>query len=480
MADALFCLDIHKDTIAATMVDRSTKITIVTGCGVADTANQSFEDAIEQLKEQTGFTGGPCLVTLGAEFFSFRNVSLPFSDRKKIEQALPFELVDHSPVDINSLLIDFIVAKIEPKRTDIVAAMISREFLAAQLSMLTGAGINPDSIGISGLSAAFNIAEGVEENFVLLDIGSRWASIFIVPDGRVALIRSLSVHPEINGRIVVDDAFIQNVTQTMLASQLLDTRNPNYKVFLTGSEAHIKIVSPALSSRLDGVIIENFSQSVQPFIKIQPEIGSHYRPELMDRILAHVIKHGKKSGGFNFRKDDFRKRKSLLEYRSLLLKTGIPLVLVILGAVIYMGYDYSRLKTEQERLRQQIVGVFKQTLPEVNRIVNPVQQLQVKNNEIRATYSPGGANGNSYTIIELLTELSARIPVRYQVKVVRMVADMDTIRVKAVTGDFNTVDNVQKELEKSSYFKNVTISSANQSLQGDEVNFELKLELARQ
>ena len=131
-------------------------------------------------------------------------------------------------------------------------------------------------------------------------------------------------------------------------------------------------------------------------------------------------------------------------------------------------------------MRQQVSAVFQETLPEVTRIVNPVQQLQVENNEIKATYRPGGSSGASYTIIELLTELSARIPANLSVEVVRMVADMDIIRMKAVTGDFNTVDNVQKELVKSRYFKNVTISSANQSIQGDKVNFELKLELARQ
>jgi hypothetical protein len=60
-----------------------------------------------------------------------------------------------------------------------------------------------------------------------------------------------------------------------------------------------------------------------------------------------------------------------------------------------------------------------------------------------------------------------------------MVADMDTIRLRAVTGDFNTVDSVQKELVKSRFFSDVIISSANQSNKGDEVNFELKLELAR-
>ncbi len=480
MADALLCLDIHKETVAAVLVDRSSKVTIVKDCFVADTMGQSLEDAIAHIKEQTGFTGGPCLATFGAEFFSFRNVSLPFSDRKKIEQALPYELVDHSPVDINSLLIDFIVAKDEKKATGIIAAMISREFLADRLAILTSAGINPGSIGISGVSTALNIAEGVAGNFVLIDIGQCWASLFIVLNKKVGLIRSLAIQREAVAGNIVDDTFVHNVLQTVLASQLLDTSNPNYNVYLTGSEAQAETVSPVLSSKLGGVEVSYFRQSEQPLIKVEADIQNRYQPELMDRVLSHVFKNGKKSGGFNFRKDDFRKKKSFAEYRGLLLKTAFPLSIVIACVVAYVGYNYSMLNAEQEKLRQQIIEVFKETLPEVTRIVNPVQQLQVKNNEIRTTYRPGGAGGTVYTIIDLLTELSARIPAKYPVKVVRMVADTATIRLKAVTGGFNTVDNVQKELEKSKYFTNVTISSANQSIQGDEVNFELKLELARQ
>jgi type II secretory pathway component PulL len=477
MADALFCLDIHKDSVTALVVDANSKITRVTGCGTAVTLDQSFEDAIAQIKEQTGYPGGgQCLVTFGAEFFSFRNVFLPFSDRKKIEQALPFELVDHSPVDINSLLIDFIVAKSEPESTEIVAAMISREDLAAHLSLLNAAGINPNSIGISGLSTALKIAEGPVENFLLIDIGTCWATLFIVRKRQVTLIRSLAILPEVEGGVLNDDVFIQNVKQTVHASHFLNIEKLNFKVYLTGSDSRIQTASPMLSPLFDGAEIDIFKQSAQPFIKIEPDVRSSYRPELMDRILAHVFKNGKKSGGFNFRKDDFRKKKSLREYRDLLLKVAVPLCIVIISVSAYAGYEFSSLNAEQERLRQQITAVFKETLPEVTRIVNPVQQLQVKNNEIRRTYSPGGAG---YTIIEILTELSARIPAKYSVKVVRMVADMNTIRLKAVTGDFNTVDNVQKELEKSQYFSSVVISSANQSVQGDEVNFELKLELAR-
>jgi type II secretory pathway component PulL len=475
MAETLFCLDIHKDTITAVVVDGSSKITRVTSCGTVERAGQSFEDAINQIKEQTGFINDRCLAMFGAEYFSFRNVSLPFSDRNKIEQALPFELVDHSPVDINSLLIDFIVAKTELGNSEIVAAMISRQELAAHLSVLSAAGINPDSIGICGLSTALIIADGLAEDFLLIDIGTSWATLFIVRNRQVALIRSLGLPTEAESGSLVDSVFLQNVKQTVHASHLLKD-GLNFKVYLTGSKARAETASSMLAPLFGGVEIEVFRQSAQPFVKIEPEVQSLYQPELMDRILAQVYKNGKKSGGFNFRKDDFRKKKSLREYRDLLLKIAIPLCLIVVSAMAYAGYKYSTMSAEHEILRQQITEVFKETLPEVTRIVDPVQQLQVANNEIRATYRPGGAGR---TIIELLAEVSARIPAEYSVKVVRMVADMDTIRLRAVTGDFNTVDSVQKELVKSRFFSDVVISSANQSNKGDEVNFELKLELAR-
>lgn len=479
MADVVLFVDIHKDGVAAVAVDSSSKITLVTRCAAADTVEQSLADALAQIKVQTGFVGGPCMVTFGAELFSFRNVSLPFADRKKIAQALPFELADQSPVDINSLLIDFSVAASGGQHTQIIAAMIGRQYLAEQLAILTGAGLNPAGIGISGFACAQQIAAGEDSHFVLIDSGANWATLFIVVHSQVALIRSLAVQPEAIDLPVADDTFVQNVIQTILACQLLDTGSPNYKVFFCGTESRLATTAPVLSSRLGGVEVVHYRPSNRPLVKFDNEVRALYQPELMDRVLAQADKNGKKGGGFNFRAGDFRQKKSLMEYRGLLLKTALPLALILVGALAYMGSSYSMLSAEQESLRRQITEVFSETLPEVTRIVNPVQQLQVKNKEIRAAYSPGGASGTGYTIIELLTELSVRIPATEKVQVVRMVADMDMVRLKAVTGDFNTVDSVQKELEKSPYFRNVTISSANQSIKGDEVNFELKLELAR-
>ena len=477
MAETLLLLDIHNDTVAAVLVDRNAKACLVTGCGVAETLDQSFEEAIDQLKEQTGFVAGPCIVTLGAELFSFRNVTLPFTERKKIEQVLPFELDDRLPAGMKSVLVDFVIAKSGPAGADIIAATINREYLVEKLATLFAKGIDPGTISISGFSTALKIVDdGPAKTFVIIDAGQHWANLFIVVDRLTALIRSLGVPIQaVAEQGKSSPAFLAGVQQTLLASRLLDMSTPNYSVYLAGMAT--ELVDPAvLSEKLGGVEVYTY----QLPINLQPEIESRYRPEVMDRVVATAFKGGTKGGSFNFRKDELKKRKSSREFRSLVLKFALPMLLVLMAVVGYWANDYRKLLARQESLRSQIVGVFKETLPGVEKIVNPVQQLQIINKQIRATYKPGGDSGAGHTIIDLLVELSIRISGSYKVRVLRLVADADTLRIRAVTGDFNTVDNTQKELEKSNFFKNVVITSATQSMQGDEVNFELKLELTRE
>ncbi|MGW8194166.1 MAG: type II secretion system protein GspL [Desulforhopalus sp.] len=480
MADTLFCLDIHKETIAAVMVDRSAKVSRVVGCGFADLKIQSYEDAIVEIKQHTGFTGGPSLVTFGAELFSFRNLSLPFTDRKKIEQILPFELAELSPIDISGQIVDFIIAKADEQGADIVAALLSRQYLGDWFAVLQAAGINPDNIGISGLSTAAKIAAEEPGNFLLIDFGKNWATLFVVIDRKVRLIRSLTCKTDDSGQAIIDDTFILHAQQTMLASQLLDLRRPNYRVFITGAAMKAQQSMTNLSNGLGGVAISKYLQSTLPFVKIDPAVQSHYRPELMGRVLALALKGGRAGEEFNFRKNEFKKRKTLTEYRGLLVKAAVPAAVTCILLALFLGYGYSKLLSRQVQLQEQITAIFRETLPEVSRIVNPVQQLQVVNNDIKATYRTGGDGGDMYTVVELLAELSARIPQSYALKIVRLVIDADTLRLRGETGDFNTVDNVQKELEKSNYFKDVTISSANQSPRGDSVNFELRIVLVNQ
>jgi hypothetical protein len=141
-----------------------------------------------------------------------------------------------------------------------------------------------------------------------------------------------------------------------------------------------------------------------------------------------------------------------------------------------MGVDYYFLKERYRMLDQRVTEVFSRTFPDVKRIVDPLQQMRVKVNEVKtsAISIPGIDSGNK--VLDLLKDISDRIPKSLDVHVTRMVIDQETVRVSGKTDTFNTVDGIKNGLESSKYFSGVTISSANLDRTGKRVQFEIKLQ----
>ena len=159
------------------------------------------------------------------------------------------------------------------------------------------------------------------------------------------------------------------------------------------------------------------------------------------------------------------------------MATVVPLGVLSLGVFLFLFWEFNELENRRDTLKNEVFAVAQQAMPEAKIIRYPLKELTVKINETREVYRSGGKGGGNLGKLTLLSELSSRIPENLPIVITRLVADQDDIRIKAETKDFNTVDNVKKELEKSEYFKSVTISSANLAPKGGEVRFELKLAL---
>ena len=82
-------------------------------------------------------------------------------------------------------------------------------------------------------------------------------------------------------------------------------------------------------------------------------------------------------------------------------------------------------------------------------------------------------------VLELLKDISQRVPKSLNVHVTRMVIDPEAVRINGKTDTFNSVDNIKNELGASAYFSAVTISSANLDRAGRQVQFEIKLQRAQ-
>jgi general secretion pathway protein L len=498
MANTLFALDVHDDLVTGVMVDIIAKTHTVTACGMAHVGNRPLMTALSEVIAEVGYRQGPCRVSLGAEHFFFRNLQFPFSDKNKIGKILPGELAENSPLEAENMVVDFLLSRKPGGEADVLTAAAQKKYLDEQLELLRSISIDPETLGISGTHGAVGIYElaGGPERFVYLDCGFRRATLVLAVAGQITLVRSIAFDPgqqagfqltedkrEVSAirpefTATVFSSFARSVRQTILASRTgLDGRD--LPLYLTGPLS----VSPDLTNILKaelGIEVLVANQLSIPQVTIEEEVALRWHAGAMDRALALALSNEKSGKLFNFRKGGLKKRSSIREYRRYGKVALVPSALLLLLIVGALWHDHATIQKQRTALETQIVEVFTQTLPEVTRIVDPVQQLQVKVNEAQKVYmTSGSADTKELGVLALLAEISERIPASLQVRVVRMVADQNDARLRGTTENFNIVDSIQKELEKSPYFSKVEISSANLSSKDGGVDFELKIDLRR-
>jgi general secretion pathway protein L len=490
MAVPVFSLYIREDIISGVLLQTRADRTIIIGCGAALPGERPMGEGIVEVMKQTGFSGGLCRVCLGADHFFFRNLSLPFTDPKKINKILPFELEETAPVEIEKLLVDAITTQSADGKADVIAAMVERDILAERISLLLELGLDPEVIAVSGVQTVIRLLElpGCPSDLIFLDIGLRQATMIVALNGRIVVIRPLDFdgskadigfgeHP---AAIIPQgpehlpemyDTLASAVKQTMLAAEI---RGKAVPIYLSGPAGQLRGLSAALKDALGTEIrvCDLFRQ--QPFLKAAPGVEARWVPWIMDQALALGMQQGRSGKGFNFRKGEFVRKASFKQYRYLRSKIGVSVAVLFAVVFCFLAWDYISGKMEEKRLVTRIRTIFSETLPEVSRIVEPVGQLQA---EIKRLKAGGQRSGNERKVLDLLAEISERIPVSSRVRLTLMVVDDKGVRLKGTTNTFNTVDTIKKGLEKSSYFQSVTITSANLAQKGDEVFFEIKIQL---
>jgi type II secretory pathway component PulL len=208
-------------------------------------------------------------------------------------------------------------------------------------------------------------------------------------------------------------------------------------------------------------------------------IARFWNPAIMDSALALALRDDRQGLGFNFRKGEFEIRKKRLRLMKEIRTAAAFSVALLFLLAADLGVDYYFLKKRYGMLDRQMTEIFRQTLPNVKRIVDPVQQMMAEINEIKESAISLPGVGGDRRVLDLLRDISLRSPGSQDVRVTRMLVDPEAVRIKGETDTFNTVDIIKKGLEHSEYFSAVTISSANLDRSGKRVLFEIRLQRAK-
>ena len=483
MSRKVLGIDIRKESVSAVLIKtsmRENRIDAHAHIPLTDSAEDGnhFKTALSALCNEIDPIGCDCVVSISADHFSYRILQIPFKDSRKIRMVLPFELEPTVPYPMDDLVIDFIDLQStgQGDHSEIIAAAVPRAELAPYIESLAEFKIDPEMVTVGGLPAAICLANQADpdEDRLILEIGQTSGSLFVVSGGRLKLIRSFPTPVDAAKQAGLLGAFVQ---RTLAAyDELCQTEFQPLDVLVTGSGLNGANLDHDVSRVLDIPVNRlNFADRLN--IPIDSENIKSWNPALMDNALALSLMAIEGFKGLNFHKGHFAAKKFLVKHKNNLLKTGILAAAVL--ALLFFGVitESYTLNRQLDRINQQITGIFQETFPEVKRIVDPYQQMQVKVQEAKKNAVIQTATSPHIRSIDIFNSISKSIPDSITIDVTRMVISPDTVLISGNTDTYNSVDDIKSKLEQIDYFKKVTINSSNIDRSGKEVRFQLKVEL---
>ncbi len=426
--------------------------------------------ALQALAADIDPGGCACAVSIPPGMAAFRNLRVPFDHPRKIRQVLPFELEPALPLPLDELSIGFQV--LDGGRgsgtTALLAAAVPGTRLQEVLGALSAAGIRPDTVTLGGYAAARWIARRPGAGDALyIDLDGNRCAAFALSGGEVKAARAFTAGGDRAG-----ETLCSRVLQTLRAmEEMLPGAFAPQAAIVVGAGPGGSDLSAELQARL-GIPARpvDWSRDVEV-----PATG--WQPAGMDDSLALALAQSQGLAGIDFRPGPTGMGKAWSENRAPLLRTaGLAAALLLLalaGALLDAGLQKNRL----EDLNRQAAALLTQTFPEVRTVVDPLQQMRVKVQEARRAASSAAGAGERVRALDLLREISLRIPAAVDVRIAQAMIDRDGVRMAGTTDGFDAVDRIKNSLAEIPGVASVGIASATVEKATGRVQFQLNMTL---
>lgn len=479
MSRKILGLEIRDQSIAAVLLDSGFKGSLLERQGyfpvpAGKTGVEGLEEALSTAVETLKPAGATCVLGIPTTSVSFRNLSVPFHDIKKIRQVLPFELEPTLPIPVEELIFDFEAVKRDGQQ-DLLAFAIQKARIQEYLGLLAAVNLRPVSIMPGGYAAARFISTMTpdSDDLVFIDSGEGNHTVYAICSGSVRMVRTIPVTSSGNPLLRSLETSIQQ-TFTAMRDNLGVPINPS-AVFSSGPQSSL-LTGGHGSPTLLGLPVQSIN-NIRAFPRLK---GSLDTPEWtsgsLDIALSLALMETEAVSGVNFSTERSTIQHYWSEYRGKIIGTA---ALILFTLVTMLAGQFLEVKAKTRRLEEldrQMEMVFKRTFPEVTRVEAPLQQMKVKVQEAGDGSIGPDLTSSRVRVIDILNTLSQQIPSSADVKVKRMVVGADNVILSGNTDTFNTVDDIKGNLEEADIFSAVTISSADLEKSGKRVRFKLKLD----
>jgi general secretion pathway protein L len=155
MPNHTLALDVGSHTLRAALVERTLRSQRVLGLYAHPRgAGGDLAADLRALAAQHGIAWDEVVSALPGDAVTHRILELPFHDRRRLEQTVPFELESHLPFELEETVVDFQVLGTDAEGTSrVLAVSAPKAAVREHLAMLADAGVDPRLVDLASLAA---------------------------------------------------------------------------------------------------------------------------------------------------------------------------------------------------------------------------------------------------------------------------------------------------------------------------------------
>jgi hypothetical protein len=384
--------------------------------------------------------------------------------------------------------------------------------VALLLGSLREAGVEPRIVEAEGLAlanlGAFFPLSGTR---LLADVGHRKTTLCLCVDGRAVAARTLPVaghaitqalaaergvgeveaerlkieqgvlgpaRPSPAGSAVVDRLARELVRTLGSLETVLPARDDGApridEITLLGGSAHLHRLDEYLSERT-GLPVRRLAPEPGDLGAALVALGD---PLLFAPALALALRGSMKAGTrMNFRQHELAHRFDLLGAARELRSTGIVLGLVALLALIGLAARIFVADRRSDSVERQSLALYSEAFPGQPAPPSVMSAMRDAVGKAQSRADTLGVYRGNLSALDILTEISARVPPDLEVVFEELVIDGQVVQIKGHTPAFGSVDRLRAELARYEPFSSITVGDITSDARRGGQSFSMRISL---
>jgi len=432
-------------------------------------------------------------------------VTLPFSDARRIEQTVQYEVEAAIPFNLDEVCWDWLALDLQPGRSDLFIGVVRKDELAALLAGVAPAGVDPAIVvpaapTLAALWAAGAVASPVAppDAELAVDIGWERTHACVVSEGRCLFARTFAGGAASLARAVARDLgvveeeaaaaiaalapgagaapdprleaslrralapLVRELRATQRAFDARPSRRPVRQICLGGGGAAV--------ARLPEVLSHDLGLPVGP-LRLRQEVAPRLGAEEAARFalpLALALRGwlGARFQRLNLRRGEFASTRSFRDTKTKVTRFAVYGGLVLLLALVSSGVKVVALGQQEKLLDQALCDVTQKVVGKC------FDDFTVAESVLRSR-GTGGGSVPRVSATGVLAELAARTPA-VPLKFERVEITQDKLHLQGTTNAAESVDQVVASLRASRCFADARSGGARR--RGAEAKFEFTID----